>query len=99
MPGKPKRRWHDHWRVTIFYPDDEQLPRAHTDRKKATAFAKREKKSPARETRTLDAVALVDWAKSELSSTGIQNRSQTSRYLCRGAIYRCRNVLGVLQPR
>jgi hypothetical protein len=44
--GKDKRRAHHHWEVTIFYPDGEKFSRTYTDRKKANAFAERQKRSP-----------------------------------------------------
>ena len=45
--GKDKRRKHHHWQVTIFYPDGEKFARMYTDRRKAGAFAERQRKSPA----------------------------------------------------
>jgi hypothetical protein len=44
--GKDKRRKHHHWQVTIFYRDGERFARTYTDRKKAIAFAERQRKSP-----------------------------------------------------
>jgi hypothetical protein len=43
---KDQRRKHHHWQVTIFYPDGERFARTYTDRKKADAFAERERQSP-----------------------------------------------------
>ena len=44
--GRDQRRKHHHWRVTIVYPDGERFARIYTDRKKARAFAKRQRLSP-----------------------------------------------------
>jgi hypothetical protein len=44
--GKDGRRKHHHWQVTVFYKDGETFGRVYTDRKKAAAFAERQKKSP-----------------------------------------------------
>jgi hypothetical protein len=44
--GKDKRRKHRHWLATIFYRDGERFARTYTDRKKAIAFAERQRKSP-----------------------------------------------------
>ena len=44
--GKDRRRKHNHWQVVIYYPDGEKFARVYTDHKKATSFAKRQKKSP-----------------------------------------------------
>ena len=44
--GSDRRRKHHHWRVTIFYPDGERFARIYTDRKKAEAFAERQRQSP-----------------------------------------------------
>jgi hypothetical protein len=41
-----QRRKHHHWQVTIFYPDGEKFARTYTDRKKAEAFAERQRHSP-----------------------------------------------------
>jgi hypothetical protein len=38
---------HHHYAVTITYPDGEEFQRVYIDRKKAEAFAERQKKSPA----------------------------------------------------
>jgi hypothetical protein len=40
-----KRRKHHHWQVTIYYGSDATFARTYTDREKAAAFAKRQKKS------------------------------------------------------
>lgn len=40
------RRKHHHWQVTIFYPDGEKFARIYTNRKKAEAFAERQRQSP-----------------------------------------------------
>lgn len=45
-PVKDRRRKHEHWQVIIYYPDGEKFARVYTDRKKATSFAKRQKRSP-----------------------------------------------------
>ena len=44
--GKDKRRKHHHWLATVFYRDGERFARTYTDRKKAFAFAERQRKSP-----------------------------------------------------
>ncbi len=44
--GEDKRRRHHHWSVTIYYPDGEKFARIYTDRKKAEAFAERQRQSP-----------------------------------------------------
>jgi hypothetical protein len=44
--GEDKRRKHRHWQVTVFYNDGERFARIYTDRKKASSFADRQKKSP-----------------------------------------------------
>jgi hypothetical protein len=44
--GKDGRRKHRHWQVTVYYPDGERFARIYTDRKKAVAFAERQRKSP-----------------------------------------------------
>jgi len=44
--GKDKRRKHRRWQVTLFYQDGERFTRTYTDRKRATGFADRQKKSP-----------------------------------------------------
>jgi hypothetical protein len=44
--GDDKRRKHDHWLVTLVYPDGEKFCRVYKDRDKALAFADRQKKSP-----------------------------------------------------
>jgi hypothetical protein len=41
-----KRRKHHHWQVMIYYGSGATFARTYTDRQKATAFAKRQKKSP-----------------------------------------------------
>ena len=43
---KDRRRKHKHWQVTVFYRDGEKFARVYTDRKKASAFAVRQKRSP-----------------------------------------------------
>lgn len=43
---KDRRRKHKHWQVTVFYRDGEKFARVYTDRKKAAAFAQRQKRSP-----------------------------------------------------
>jgi hypothetical protein len=45
--GKDKRRKHHHWLAKIFYRDGDRFARTYTDRKKAIAFAERQRKSPA----------------------------------------------------
>jgi len=42
---KDKRRKHHHWQVTIFFGSGATFARTYLDRQKATAFAKRQKKS------------------------------------------------------
>lgn len=44
--GKDKRRKHHHFEAKIFYTDGEVFARMYTDRKKAVAFADRQRKSP-----------------------------------------------------
>ena len=44
--GKDKRRKYVHWQATIFYADGERFIRLYTNRKKAAAFAERQRKSP-----------------------------------------------------
>jgi hypothetical protein len=44
--GKDRRRKHHHWQVVVYYPDGEKFARVYTDHKKATDFAKRQKRSP-----------------------------------------------------
>jgi hypothetical protein len=44
--GKDKRRKHHHFEARIFYNDGEVFTRLYTDRRKAAAFAERERKSP-----------------------------------------------------
>ena len=44
--GKDKRRKHRHWQATIFYRDGDRIARTYADRKKAVAFAERQRKSP-----------------------------------------------------
>jgi hypothetical protein len=41
-----KRRKHHHYQVKVFYSDGEAFARTYGDRKKATAFAERQRKSP-----------------------------------------------------
>ena len=43
---KDRRRKHMHWQVTVYYRDGEKFARVYTDRKKAAAFAVRQKRSP-----------------------------------------------------
>jgi hypothetical protein len=43
---KDRRRKHKHWQVTVLYRDGEKFARVYTDRKKAAAFAQRQKRSP-----------------------------------------------------
>jgi hypothetical protein len=43
---KDRRRKHKHWQVTVYYRDGEKFARVYTDRKKAEAFAVRQKRSP-----------------------------------------------------
>jgi hypothetical protein len=43
---KDRRRKHKHWQVTVYYRDGEKFARVYTDRKKAAAFAIRQKRSP-----------------------------------------------------
>lgn len=43
--GKDKRRKHHHFEAKIFYEDGEVFARRYTDRKKAAAFAERQRKS------------------------------------------------------
>ena len=43
---KDQRRKHHQWEVTLFYPDGERFARTYTDRKKAEAFAERQRHSP-----------------------------------------------------
>ena len=44
--SKDRRRKHKHWQVTVYYGDGEKFARVYTDRKKAAAFALRQKRSP-----------------------------------------------------
>lgn len=44
--AKDGRRKHHHWRVTLFYKDGERFARVYTDRKRAQAFAERQRRSP-----------------------------------------------------
>ena len=44
--GKDGRRKHHHFEAKIFYKDGEAFARTYTDRKKAVAFADRQRKSP-----------------------------------------------------
>lgn len=44
--GKDGRRKHHHWLATIFYRDGDRFARTYIDRKKAIAFAERQRKSP-----------------------------------------------------
>jgi hypothetical protein len=41
-----KRRKHHHWQAIVYYHDGETFARTYIDCQKATAFAKRQKKSP-----------------------------------------------------
>jgi len=43
---KDGRRKHHHWQVIVLYKDGERFARTYVDQKKATGFAKRQKKSP-----------------------------------------------------
>jgi hypothetical protein len=43
--GKDKRGKHHHFEAKIFYKDGEVFARRYTDREKAAAFAKRQRKS------------------------------------------------------
>lgn len=43
---KDRRRKHKHWQVTVYYRDGEKFARVYTDRRKAAAFAVRQKRSP-----------------------------------------------------
>jgi len=43
---KDKRRKHHHFEAKIFYKDGEVFARTYTGRKKADAFAERQRKSP-----------------------------------------------------
>jgi len=43
---KDRRRKHMHWQVTVYYHDGEKFARVYTDRRKAAAFAVRQKRSP-----------------------------------------------------
>jgi hypothetical protein len=43
---KDRRRKHKHFQVTVFYRDGEKFARVYTDRKKAEAFAIRQRRSP-----------------------------------------------------
>jgi hypothetical protein len=52
-----RRRKHEHWQVTVQYRDGERFARVYTDRKKAEAFAGRQKRSPVVKSAR---VALVD---------------------------------------
>ena len=52
---KDRRRKHKHWQVTVRYRDGEEFARVYTDRKKAEAFAVRQKRSPVvKRTRVLE---------------------------------------------
>ena len=52
---KDRRRKHKHWQVTVRYHDGEEFARVYTDRKKAEAFAVRQKRSPVvKQTRVLE---------------------------------------------
>jgi len=44
--SKDRRRKHHHWRVTVYYGDDETFARVYIDIEKARRFAQRQKKSP-----------------------------------------------------
>jgi hypothetical protein len=55
--GKDKRRKYHHYEAKIFYKDGEAFARRYTDRKRARAFAERQKKSPlVRRTRVAEIV-------------------------------------------
>lgn len=43
---RDRRRKHQHWLVTIIYPDGERFERVYLDRERAKNFAARQKKSP-----------------------------------------------------
>lgn len=52
---KDRRRKHQHWQVTVRYRDGEEFARVYTDRKKAEAFAVRQKRSPVvKQTRVIE---------------------------------------------
>ena len=53
---KDRRRKHKHWQVTVYYRDGEKFARVYTDRKKATAFAVRQKRSPVVKSTKVDLV-------------------------------------------
>jgi hypothetical protein len=44
--GEDGRRKHHHFEAKVFYKDGEVFARRYTDRKKAAAFAERQRKSP-----------------------------------------------------
>jgi hypothetical protein len=44
--GNDQRRKHRHWQAIVFYVGGEKFARIYTDRKKASAFAERQRKSP-----------------------------------------------------
>jgi len=44
--GKDKRRKHHHFEAKIFYKDGDVFARRYTDRKRAVAFADRQRTSP-----------------------------------------------------
>ena len=53
--GAHRRSKHQHWQVTVRYKDGEEFARVYTDRKKAEAFAVRQKRSPVvKQTRVLE---------------------------------------------
>jgi hypothetical protein len=53
---KDRRRKHKHWQVTVYYRDGEKFARVYTDRKKAAAFAVRQKRSPVVKTAKVELV-------------------------------------------
>ena len=53
---KDRRRKHKHWQVTVYYRDGEKFARVYTDRKKAAAFAVRQKRSPVVKSTTVELV-------------------------------------------
>ena len=54
--SKDRRRKHKHWQVTVYYRDGEKFARVYTDRKKAAAFAVRQKRSPVVKTAKVELV-------------------------------------------
>ena len=55
---RDRRRKHQHWLVTIIYPDGERFERVYLDRERAKNFAARQKKSPLVKERARDSVDL-----------------------------------------